>query len=508
MAFRSTAPDRDLCCPICHDIFITPVVLRCSHNFCKACLEPVWKLNQSQECPLCRRRSMNDPPINVPLKIRCENFLQERDQRASVSSGVQGRSQRTSAASGEQEEGQSSTGSEVEQGSQKAVAVPVVLCDLHAEKLKLFCLDDKQPICVVCRDSKKHRTHICVPVDEAVQDYKEELQTLLVPLQEKLKLYNEVKLTCDKTVGHIKNQAQNTEKRINQEFEIFRAFLRDEEAARIAALRTEEEHKTQTMNNKIEEMNRDISLISDLIRATEKELKAEDLPFLQNFEDIKERSQCSLPDPQLVSGSLIDVAEHLGNLQFRVWEKMRGIFKYTPVILDPNTAHWGLCLTDDLTGVRRTSTLQPIPDNPERCMKYVDVLGSEGFSAGVHSWAVEVGNHPNWFLGVAKESINRRGELGVSPKDGVWCLMLQSGRYRAGGVDDITLKRRPQRIRVQLDYDNGEVSFYDSKDLTLIHTHRDTFTERMFPYFHIGKAGDANVPAIKICQSVLSLNLM
>ncbi|KAJ8013375.1 hypothetical protein DPEC_G00052620 [Dallia pectoralis] len=416
----SSPTELDLTCPVCRDIFRDPLVLRCSHNFCKTCLEKFWKNSQSQDCPLCRRRSPNDPPTNVPLKIRCGNFLQERE--------------------------------------------------------------------------------------EAVQDYKEEIQTsILRPLQDNLKLHNKVKQTCVQTVGFNESQICHTERQIKQEFEMLHKFLRDEEAARIAALRTEEEQKSQMMKIKIGEMNTNISIISDMIRVVEKELEAENASFLKNFKDPKERTQYPLPDPQLVSGSLIDVAKHLGNLQFQLWEKMQGILKYTPVILDPNTAHWSLQLTDDLTSVRRTGVPQKIPENPERCIKYVDVLGSEGFSSGVHSWDVEVGAHPNWCLGVAKESINRRGELGVSPKDGIWCLMFQNGRYRAGGVDDITLKRRPQKIKVQLDYGVGEVSFYDSGDLTHIHTHRDTFTERLFPYFNIGKAPDTNKPAIKICQSVVSL---
>ncbi|CAB1329595.1 unnamed protein product, partial [Coregonus sp. 'balchen'] len=49
--------------------------------------------------------------------------------------------------------------------------------------------------------------------------------------------------------------------------------------------------------------------------------------------------------------------------------------------------------------------------------------------------------------------------------------MLKSGKYKVGGrVEPLTLKRRPQRFRMQLDYDSWEVSFYDSKDMTPIYT--------------------------------------
>ena len=45
-------------------------------------------------------------------------------------------------------------------------------CNLHGEKLKLFCLVDKQPICVVCQSSKLHKSHECSPIEEAVLDCK------------------------------------------------------------------------------------------------------------------------------------------------------------------------------------------------------------------------------------------------------------------------------------------------------------------------------------------------
>uniref|UniRef100_A0A4W5JD65 Uncharacterized protein n=1 Tax=Hucho hucho TaxID=62062 RepID=A0A4W5JD65_9TELE len=440
---NSSLPEEDFTCTV--------------HSFCQACLKECWKDKESRECPVCRRRSSKDqPPTNLSLKNLCE-ALWERRQTGPT------------------------TGSKV-------------LCSLHSEKLCLFCLEDKEPICLVCQVSKKHKDHDCIPVDEAVQDHKE-LQTDLKPLQEKLKAFNEVKTTI---------QAQRTEEQIKKEFEKLHQFLREEEEARIAALKEEEEQKSQKMKEKIEQMDREISSLSDPIRAIEGELKDEDISFLQVRTAL---SQCTMPDPQLVSGALIDVAKHLGNLKFRVWEKMQGIVKHTPVILDTNSANPWHSLSDDLTNVSHTGPHQQLPDNPERFMKYPTILGSKGFSSGKHSWEVEVGDHPDWIIGVGKESADRKGKLYASPEYGIWALCQRSGQYSNCKGETLLIKI-PQRIRVQLDYNQGEVSFYDSEDMTLIYTHKDTFTETLYPYFSIGSASDAKSTGVQICQSEVFLTVM
>ncbi|KAF7709771.1 hypothetical protein HF521_016621 [Silurus meridionalis] len=65
----------------------------------------------------------------------------------------------------------------------------------------------------------------------------EKLKTALKPLQEKLKIFEDCKLNWSQTAEHIKIQAQHAEHQIKKEFEKLHQFLRDEEAARISALR-------------------------------------------------------------------------------------------------------------------------------------------------------------------------------------------------------------------------------------------------------------------------------
>ncbi|XP_062391204.1 E3 ubiquitin-protein ligase TRIM35-like, partial [Sardina pilchardus] len=238
--------EEEICCPVCCDIYKDPVILTCSHSVCKVCLQQFWESKGHRECPYCRRKCSKEIfQPNLALRNLCEVFLQERSKRASA-------------------------GSEV-------------LCSLHSEKLKLFCLEDKQPVCVVCQASKKHTNHKFQPVDEAVLDLKELLMIKLESLQKKLKVFEEAKLSCDETAKHVKTQAQHTEKQIMEEFEKLHQFLRDEEAARIAVLREEEEQKSQMMKRKIEKMSKGFSSLSDTIRAIEEKMRADDVTFLQNY---------------------------------------------------------------------------------------------------------------------------------------------------------------------------------------------------------------------------------
>ncbi|KAJ8261672.1 hypothetical protein GJAV_G00157000 [Gymnothorax javanicus] len=226
----------------------------------------------------------------------------------------------------------------------------------------------------------------------------------------------------------------------------------------------------------------------------------------QSYKSIRERAQCSLQDPELLSGALIDVAKHLGNLKFRVWEKMLEMVQYTPVTLDPNTAAPWLSLSDDLTTARDTGITQKYPDNLERFNPIVSVLGSKGFTSGKHSWEVKVGNKPDWDVGVMKESSNRKGEITYSPEEGFWVLQLRNGdQYVASDGIDLKLGSKPQSIRVRLDYDRGEVSFFNSRDMSLIYTFKDTFTERVFPYFSPCLKGDGNDEPLQICPVEVSV---
>ncbi|XP_034548932.1 nuclear factor 7, brain-like [Notolabrus celidotus] len=470
MAERNAPLESYLNCYVCAETFTDPVSLSCNHSFCSSCLQKFWEQTENKNCPICKRKSSKEHPIvNFGLKELCDLFS-----------------------------GRLKVGSSETEKREKKVEV---VCSKHQEEPRLFCKDEQRAVCPVC-DFPHHVGHTVVPVDQAVSELKEQLKPDLKSLQDKRNKYKQVEKTYKEVIQHSKKQLLSTERKIRAEFKKLHQFLKEEEESRLTALREEEEQKGKTISREMKRIQEQISSLSDSICAVEEDLQKHNVAFLSSYKPTQTRArvQCSESDPQLVSGALIDEAKHLGNLSFRVWEKMKDWVHFSPVILDPNTAHSCLYLSDDLTSVRQGDTYQKFPDNPERHTKYPTVLGSEGFSSGKHSWEVEVGDHPDWNVGLAKESVDRKGKIFASPEYGIWNLKYRSGKYTNGLNETLKVKKSLQRIRVQLDYDRGELSFYDPEDMTHIYTYRNTFTERVFPYFSIGKSGDAKTCELKMCQ--------
>ncbi|XP_028828237.1 zinc-binding protein A33-like [Denticeps clupeoides] len=172
------------------------------------------------------------------------------------------------------------------------------------------------------------------------------------------------------------------------------------------------------------------------------------------------------------------------------------------VTLDPDSAHPNLILSADGKQVRHGDKRQNLPDNPERFGYCVCVLGKEGFSSGRFYYEVEVGGKPEWDLGVARVSINRKGKIILTPQNGYWTVWLRNGNKYSACSDSpvlLSLSKKPQKVGVFVDYEEGLVSFYDVENSSHIYSFTgQTFSEKLYPLFSpcLNTGGENSAPLI------------
>ncbi|XP_044839854.1 butyrophilin subfamily 1 member A1-like isoform X1 [Mauremys mutica] len=206
---------------------------------------------------------------------------------------------------------------------------------------------------------------------------------------------------------------------------------------------------------------------------------------------------------------LIPLASYCFWRQHRAKDKLQAELRWrraqiysVDVTLDPDTAHPKLVLSEDLKRVRLRDKRQDLPDNPERFDTYPEVLGAEGFAGGRRYWEVEVGDKTDWVLGVCRESVCRKGESTLTPGNGFWVVRLRDGGYTActSPPTPLPVSVRPSRVGIFLDYEAGEVSFYNVTDRSHLFTFTGTFSGKLRPYFFPGlNAGGTNAAPLIIC---------
>lgn len=164
------------------------------------------------------------------------------------------------------------------------------------------------------------------------------------------------------------------------------------------------------------------------------------------------------------------------------------IISTVDVKLDPATAHPSLLLTADLRSVQDGELWRDVPNNPERFDTWPCILGLQNFSSGRHYWEVKVGERAEWGLGVCQDTVSRKGEITPSPENGVWAMWLLKGsEYMVLASPSVPLLHleRPRCIGIFLDYEAGEISFYNITSGSFIYTFNHLFSGFLRPYFFI-----------------------
>ncbi|XP_061081214.1 E3 ubiquitin-protein ligase TRIM21 isoform X2 [Conger conger] len=167
------------------------------------------------------------------------------------------------------------------------------------------------------------------------------------------------------------------------------------------------------------------------------------------------------------------------------------------VTLNPVTAYPFLILSDDRKQVKRGEKLQFYRNSTQRYDVWSCVLAKEGFSTGKHYWEVNVGENKDWKVGVVRESAQRKGLFDMNPSSGYYGLWWGGTQLRAlttPPLAKVKISSRLRRVGVFLDCEEGQVTFYNAKSGSELHTfNAEEFTEKMLPFLG---TGDKEVPLI------------
>lgn len=464
---------RDLTCSICLDLFKQPVSLPCDHTFCQGCIAGYWAGPRAPgqggtgSCPQCRKvfTGQSYRPNRIVANI-VESYCQGLEESRA---GVGGR-----------------------MGDMEGAERPAVPhCVRHGEELKLYCEEDQELVCLVCGLSQEHRNHNMVCVQEAQQRYRATLCSSMDSLKAELNTAQQCEREAEDEVKKLKEHTADLKQRIEAQFSDLHTFLYQEEKLVQVKLKTEERRELIRLDEHKALLCVEICRLQRALHEIEDKLKEQD-PFtlLRNIKALLQRPSLKFDKPTLTAPSLCE-GRFAGPLQYRVWKSLKGSIYPAPaaITFNSSTANPWLSLTSSLTCVRYQSFNHSVQDNPHRFNAALSLLGSQGFTHGRHYWEVEVYSSTVWTVGVARESVSRKGVIKPLPTNGFWTLSLSYGiQYRAGTSPPtvLSLEEPLARIGVYLDYKRGLVSFYNAESMTHLYTFKENFRETLYPYFNLG----------------------
>lgn len=156
------------------------------------------------------------------------------------------------------------------------------------------------------------------------------------------------------------------------------------------------------------------------------------------------------------------------------------------VVLDPLTHNPWLQLSDDQRTVQEGQFMSDVSYNSQRFDTLPCVLAWEGYSYGRHYWEVDLGRKNMWRVGLTTAYSKRQGRLSMSPREGYWVLWHSARKFYACTKPETELPVHlvPRRIGIYLDYNEGQISFYNAETKSHIYTFNSgSFRGKLYPLF-------------------------
>ncbi|XP_029901810.1 E3 ubiquitin-protein ligase TRIM39-like isoform X2 [Myripristis murdjan] len=517
-------------CSICLDVFTDPVTTPCGHNFCKTCITQHWDVNTPCQCPMCKK------PFPLRPEVHVNTFISEMAAQFRKSSRKKARSQvpcdvctRTklkalksclvclaSYCETHLEPHQRITSLKTHQLIDPVDNLEGRMCKKHNKPLELFCKTDQMFVCLLCT-VLDHKSHDIVPLKEECEGKKAELGKTGAEIQQ---MIQKRRVMIQEIKRSVELNREDADREIADSVRVFTALMQSVERGQAELIgMIEEKQKTTEKQAEgfIKELQQEISELMRRSTEVEQLSHTEDhLHLLQTFPSLsvpphtKNWTQVRVHRSSYVGSERRAVAQ-LEEMLSKEMKKLCADLKLkrvqqleVKVTLDPRTANPELILSDDGKQVKHGDVRKNLPDNPERFSRCTCVLGKQSFSSGRFYYEVQVKGKTDWDLGVARETIDRKGKVTASPKNGYWTICLRNkNEYSVAAFPAVhlSLKSQPQKVGVFVDYEEGLVSFYDVDAAALLYSYSGcSFTEKLYPYFSpcVNDGGKNSAPLI-IC---------
>ncbi|XP_073516473.1 tripartite motif-containing protein 14-like [Phyllobates terribilis] len=501
----SAAPTEPLTCPNCQNKSADTGAVSCEHNFCWVCIDCV--LDKQRGVHTHHECQMEERPIQAHRILEVAGHHSGITCTYCVHSPVPAIKSCVMC-----EASLCDTHLAVHSKSPEHVLIEPTTalrnrkCSIHKKILEYYCTADATCVCVSCILFGDHRGHRVETFDVVSERKKKRLQLDLNRLASKSEETEKNIQTLQTRRGEVKVKTSDVTERVTALFRDIRRQLDTLEKKVLSEISRQEEQVSLSVSKLIQhlELQKDslstkMSYLEELCTKTdpliviqEQESESEDFCDVEeDADDWRDRQIYRVPG---VDEGLVSVTLHTGLCGI-----MAGIKKginvqgAVDVLLDVNTAGNDIQVSGDLKAASWSHINQNYPEKPGR-FQYDQVLSTRSFSSGRHFWEVETSETGVWFLGMCYPSIDRRGRQSwIGDNNKSWCLRrydnVQYSVIHDGKWLQLPHSVSCQLLGVYLDYEAGQLSFYELRDpIRHLHTFSTTFIEPLHVAFSVYKS--------------------